>query len=78
MSGEPLVSNAPIRKAFEESEMTVSEVANRVYPGKKASTRVGRMLGVYDDNGRWQTEVTATKARQLLEAMDLDPVDVGL
>lgn len=78
MSVAPMVPNAPIRRAFEDSGMTLAEVADRVYPGSKATTRVGRLLGIYEERGKVLSEIKAEKARQLLAAMHLDPVDVGL
>lgn len=78
MNPDPLVSNEPIRKAFEESRLTVSELADRVYPGAKATTRVGRALGIYEERGHRQTEIKTSTAKRLLDAMHLDPVDVGL
>jgi hypothetical protein len=76
---DPAVPNAPIRAAFEASGLTITEVAMRVYPGAKPTTRAARALGIRPERtGRYQKAMRTSVAKRFLEAMDLAPVDVGL
>lgn len=85
--GLPLVSNKPLREAFEESPIGMSELTRRMgylrsgdylspprtfFPD---TSRVRRMLGLTKDNQQWLRQSTA---KRLANALHLDPVDVGL
>ena len=77
---EVRVPNEPVRRAFERSGLTIGELANRVYGETNSTTRAGRQIGLYAEGGtnRMRETMPATLACQFLEALGLDPVDVGL
>jgi hypothetical protein len=76
------VSNLGLRQAFEASTETASAIARRagyVYRGKPDVTHVKRALGLKPDTeGYVRTRIREATAKRLTEALNLDPVDVGL
>jgi hypothetical protein len=88
------VSNRPLREAWEASGLSLSELASRmgyVYKTERNilpqtnTAPVERALGLkrYGQRGKSPRRVIQTRMREdvalrYLEAMHLDPVDVGL
>lgn len=81
-----LVPNAPIREAFLRSPMTISEFARamgfmRTVPHVQ---RARRLLGLEPDHGGRgrrrapREHMTRDNAHRACEALDYDPVDLGL
>lgn len=92
-SREAMIDNAPIRKAFERSGLAPSTVALRIgwtasvkrprFEKRGDTTRLKRMLGMQDmirkDGSTYRQQVISEGvAVMILEAMNVDPVDVGL
>lgn len=81
------VDNRPLREAFEASGMTVSLLAVRLGYERKGPTGrrlapdtapVRRSLGLGIFKGHRQTQMQVRTALRYVEALELDPVDVGL
>lgn len=71
----------PLRDAWERSGLSLSTVARRlgrVYGGQADTTYVRRRLGLASHHGAIQTHVGYDVAMQIAQALDVDPVDVGL
>ncbi len=87
-----LVPVAPLREAFEERpHLTAGDIARNLGWWRKRSgwevaspdiTRVKRTLGIapYRSNGRTlvRTQIQYHRAVELAEAMNVDPVEVGI
>lgn len=78
-----LVPNAELREAFLRSGEAASSVAAFAgwvtKSGKPNTTKLFRALGIHDqmDNGRryFNTRISEKSALELIEALNLDPVD---
>lgn len=78
---------ATLRQAFDESGLTVSEVARRIgllrQNGAVNDTPLRRQLGLAPSGYRngvalWQKTVTPAKAAAIARALNLDPHEIGL
>jgi hypothetical protein len=68
----------PFREAFEQSGLSLSEIARRCGWTRVDQPRAGRALGFHRDHGEYRQRLRYETAVALMEALDLDPIDVGL
>ncbi len=80
-----LVSNAPIREAWERWGMTISEFARRMgfVTHRPHVQRARKLLGLAPDHrgrgpGNRREHMDYANALRACEALGLDPVDLGL
>jgi hypothetical protein len=69
---------APFREAFERSGMSLTELARRMGWSRPDQPKAGRVLGYHRDHGRYRQKLCHHTAVALCEALNVDPVDVGL
>lgn len=84
-----LISNQPLREAFEGSSFTACDLARALELKRKRrgndawdDARVKRALGLKGRSdyagGRGQKQIAETTALRYAKALGLDPVDLGL
>lgn len=75
-----MISNDRLRRAFIEKGSPTQEILGRVGWDSKESARLLRGLGLqsYGKRGYTNNRIGEETALLLAEALDLDPVDIGL